>query len=233
MQKGPVSKYGPDENVTWETLNRTEVSTVAMWIEVIGTIISALGNTPALTFIGPQLASDLNLVGDTIQLGGTVIQVEDEKNLTYNKIGNIIQVAGNSEEIAGYAIPLNLTDLRTLLQTQGNAIQLTGISLSFIFTQVQPTLSSIEEAYGTMLQILGLGMQTLSGGFPSSNEFGQNLNTTGNWVQVIGAILQAIGQTRYLEKLRLRYLQEASVHTPTNPSVTRYYALSNANQNRK
>ena len=111
MQKGPVSKYGPDENVTWETLNRTEVSTVAMWIEVIGTIISALGNTPALTFIGPQLASDLNLVGDTIQLGGTIIQIEDEKNLTYNKIGNIIQVTGNSEEIAGYAIPLNLTDL--------------------------------------------------------------------------------------------------------------------------
>ena len=84
-----------------------------------------------------------------------------------------------------------------------------------------------------MLQAIGLGIQTLSGGFPSSNEFGQNLNTTGNWVQVIGAILQAIGQTRYLEKLRLRYLQEASVHTPTNPSVTRYYALSNANQNRK
>ena len=111
MQKGATSKYGPDENVTWDTLNRTEVSTVAMWVEVIGTIISALGNTPALTFIGTQLASDLNLVGDTIQLGGTIIQIEDEKNLTYNKIGNIIQVTGNSEEIAGYAIPLNLTDL--------------------------------------------------------------------------------------------------------------------------
>lgn len=84
-----------------------------------------------------------------------------------------------------------------------------------------------------MLQAIGLGMQTLSGGFPSSNEFGQNLNTTGNWVQVIGAILQAIGQTHCLENVRLQYLEKTSVHTPTDSTVTRFYAQSNANHNRK
>ncbi|MGM9927844.1 MAG: DUF6944 family repetitive protein [Bacillus sp. (in: firmicutes)] len=224
------SKDDSDESsISAYTLNRTEVTTVAMWVEVVGTIISALGNTPSLTFISTELANNLNLVGDTIQVSGTTIQIEDETNLTLNKIGNIIQDGGNIEEIAGYLIPMDLTKLRTLIQTQGNAIQLLGILLSFIFTKIHPTLSSVEEAYGTMIQIIGLGMQTLSGGFPSSSEFGQNLNTTGNWVQVVGAILQALGQTLHLEEqyYKAEEYDPSIFGGPPPPLTVRFYEHSN------
>ena len=207
------------------TLNRTEITTNALWVEVVGTILSAIGNTP-ISFLTQEDFNNLNLIGDTLQLGGTTIQVEDEKYLTLNKIGNIIQAGGLIEEVAGYAFPQWLTNLRTTLQNQGNQVQAVGLLLSFVFTKVEPTLSSFYETQGTIVSAAGLGMQILSAAFPSDNERGQTLNTIGNWVQVIGAILTAIGQEFTLEKQIHAVRKQLEDFQSNRPDVVYYSAMN-------
>lgn len=229
IKRQTSSKKDSDESSISEyTLNRTEVTTVAMWVEVIGTIIAAIGATP-FDFINSDLSNDLNLVGNGLQVAGTTVQIEDEKNLTLNKIGNIIQDGGNIESLAGFIIPTRFSDLRDLLQTQGTAIQALGTALSLVFTKVHPTLSSLEETYGTILQLIGLGMQSLSAGFPDDDETGQNLNTIGNWVQVVGATLQALGQTLHLEEQYYKAEEyDPSIFGGPPPLLTvRFYEHSN------
>ncbi|MGM9923532.1 MAG: DUF6944 family repetitive protein [Bacillus sp. (in: firmicutes)] len=169
--------------------------TIAQWIEAGGTVLSAIGNTP-IDFLSASFLYDINLIGDFLQVGATSVQIDAEDSLTFNSLGNITQVIGNTEEIAGYILFVNDQTEQNLLVNQGNAIQAVGVALSLtFFLEQQNNLVNMYNIYSNLLQIIGLGMQSLSSISTLSTDQSQTLNVIGNWIQAIGAILAAIAQT--------------------------------------
>ncbi|MFS0780593.1 DUF6944 family repetitive protein [Bacillus sp. 1P06AnD] len=172
----------------------TDSTTFALWIEAIGTILSAIGNTPSNIF-SQSFLYNLDNIGDILQVTGTGIQIDDERVLSLNKLGNYIIAAGNLEEIAADFLLERESGLQQLLLNQGNAIQAAGTGLAVIYSFGQtPTLSNIYGLYANVLQLVGLALQVLAGGFPSDNETGTVINTIGNWVQASGAVLAVVSQ---------------------------------------
>ncbi|MFS0783475.1 DUF6944 family repetitive protein [Bacillus sp. 1P06AnD] len=172
----------------------TELTTFALWMEAIGTILSAIGNTPS-NFFTQTFLNDLDNIGDILQVGGTGIQIDDENVFSLNKLGNYIIVGGNLEEIGADLILERGSILQQTLLNQGNAIQAVGTGLALIYSLEQyPSLSNIVGLYANLLQIIGLLFQVVAGKFPSGNTSGTIINTIGNWLQAMGAVLAVISQ---------------------------------------
>ena len=58
--------------------NQTEITTIGLWIEAFGTLLSAIGNTP-ISVVNQNFLFNIDAIGDVLQLSGTTIQIEDEK----------------------------------------------------------------------------------------------------------------------------------------------------------
>ena len=161
----------------------------AAWLDGIGTILSAIGNTP-FPFVSEQLLLNTDFVGDVLQANSAAIMADLEEEYNLSKIGNSIDASGNVTEIAG-----NISS-NELLANSGNAIQTVGTGLTFVdAVQVQQKYLDLYYLYGTLIQTIGLSLQTIAGGFPTENKFGERLNTVGTWVQAIGSNIEAIGVT--------------------------------------
>lgn len=169
--------------------------TVTQWTEAFGTTLSAIGSTP-ISFLSSNTLANIDIIGDAIQIGSTAIQLDAENKVTFNSIGNIVQVVGNTEELGAEVIFFNNQTEQNLFSTQGNAIQATGVALSLIFFLNQKhNIINIYNIYANILQIIGLSIQVLSANSSLSTNQSNTLNATGAWIQAIGTILAAIAQS--------------------------------------
>lgn len=169
--------------------------TITQWTEAIGTALSAIGSTP-ISFLSANTLANLDIIGDVIQIGSTAIQIDAETKITFNSIGNVVQVIGNTEELGAQVIFYNNQTAQNLYVTQGNAIQVAGVALSLVFFLNQKhTLVNIYNIYANLLQLIGLSIQTLSSSPSFSTNQSTTLNAVGAWIQTIGAVLAAIAQS--------------------------------------
>ena len=168
-------------------MEESQVKVGAAWLDGIGTILSAIGNTPC-PFVREQLLLNIDFVGDVLQANAAAVMADLEEEYNLSKIGNSIDASGNVTEIAG-----NISS-NELLANSGNAIQTVGTGLTLVDALTEP-LIDLYYVYGSLLETIGLSMQTIAGGFPSGNKFGERLNTAGTWVQAIGSNIEAIGLT--------------------------------------
>lgn len=175
--------------------NNTQLTTGAMWAGAVGRIVTAVGNTPPIS-LNNKVASDINLIGYTIQLAATAVLVDTEEALSLNKVGNIIQSGGLSAEVAGYVLPFSDPNAQQTIFNIGNEGQALGTGLSFVYSlNSNPTVVNLYNSFGALLQTIGINMLVIAGYLPSTSSLRQQLNSIGSWIQAIGAIIQAIAQT--------------------------------------
>jgi len=178
-------------------MDNKQIIKFGTWLDAGGTTLSAIGNTP-FTFLTTEMLKRIDLVGDILQATASSIMADAEENYNLFKIGNMIDASGNVIEIAGNTLPFANKTSSQLLQAEGNGLQTFGTGLSFIYCyenalKEEFELSALYGIYGSLIQTIGLAMQTIAALLPEDHEKGQRLNTVGCWVQAIGAILEAIG----------------------------------------
>lgn len=157
---------------------------IGAWIQAIGTVISAIGNTPS-NKIPSSLATDLDIIGNVLQATGNGLAADTEEDLSLNKVGSQIQAAGNSTVLIGLLFPLS-SKRKIILNNQGNLLQALGSSAALgDDTEVFAIL-------GNLLQAIGNSMQAIAGGQELRGRNADELNAIGNWIQAIGAILSAL-----------------------------------------
>lgn len=182
------------ECVSWcSILDESHIKLAAIWLDGIGTILSAIGNTP-IRFVSKQFLFNIDFVGDVMQANSAAILSDLEEEYNLSKIGNMIDASGNVTEISGNVIPFSDYTYGQFLSNSGNAIQTVGTGLTFVNALLE-TFPDFYYIYGSLIQTIGLSMQTLAGKFPSGNKFGERLNTVGTWVQAVGSNIEAIGVT--------------------------------------
>ncbi|MCT2534843.1 hypothetical protein NC661_04110 [Aquibacillus koreensis] len=166
------------------------------WMEAIGTIVAAVGSTPYKN-ISKELLNDLNLVGNVMQGTGNAIMADSIDNQTLNKIGAEIQAIGNTTIVAKYLIDFpRTTELELVIK--GNLIQALGAGVSTSTTdwKHKPSIQDIYITYGNILQVIGNTLQAISTGTELRGGEAQTLNVVGSWIQAIGAVMAAIGQSQ-------------------------------------
>lgn len=178
------------ECVSWcSILDESYIKLAASWLDGVGTTLSAIGNTP-IQFASEQFLFNIDLVGDVMQANSAAILADLEEEYNLSKIGNIIDSSGNVTEIAGNV--MRFPDFTY----SGNAIQTVGTGLTFVDAlMVQETYLDLYYIYGSLIQTIGLSLQTLAGKFPLGNKFGERVNTIGTWIQAVGSNIEAIGVT--------------------------------------
>lgn len=176
-------------------MENNQKAILGSWIQASGTVLSAIGSTPT-NVISDDLLDDLNLWGNVLQATGNALIADTEKDLTLDKVGNIVQSIGNSTVITGMLIHFR-EDTKQLLDIQGNWLQALGGGVSFAdaFGQ-EPSLEVLFSLYGNLLQTIGNSLQAISGVLELKNQNGQKLNVIGSWIQAIGSILSFISQTK-------------------------------------
>ncbi|MGM9927847.1 MAG: DUF6944 family repetitive protein [Bacillus sp. (in: firmicutes)] len=178
-------------------MDKKQIIEGATWLDAVGTTLSAIGNTP-FTFLETDTLKRIDLVGDSLQATASAIMADAEENYNLFKIGNMIDASGNVIEIAGNNLPFANPISNQFLQAEGNGLQTFGTGLTFIYCyenaiETEFELSALYGIYGSLIQTIGLAMQTIAALLPEDHETGKRLNTVGCWVQAIGAILEAIG----------------------------------------
>ncbi|GKU83761.1 DUF6944 family repetitive protein [Niallia sp. NCCP-28] len=174
--------------------NYVEISSV--WVQVVGTIISAVANSSFDIFTSEQ-GDILDLYGNVLQAAGNAIQADGQETVTFEKIGAEIQAVGNVV-VAGAFICL--TDkVNTTLFVKGNWLQAFGALVEAVdeyFDNSGPKqplniLGNATQAIGNTFQAIG-GLQEQK----NNLEKAEFLVISGSWIQAIGSILNAIGQTQ-------------------------------------
>ncbi|WP_191557468.1 DUF6944 family repetitive protein [Metabacillus idriensis] len=166
------------------------------WIQAIGTVTAAVGSTPSNVLTDQQL-ENLNLWGNVLQGTGNAILADTIDSFNLNKIGNMIQAIGNSTVVTGFIIDFS-ERTQTLLDVQGNLLQATGGGLGIAYSlEQEKSIEQLYSIYGNLLQAIGNSMQAIAGGMQLRNEDPGNINTVGSWIQAIGSIISAIGETKY------------------------------------
>ncbi|UYZ24485.1 hypothetical protein FOF60_21095 [Mesobacillus jeotgali] len=161
------------------------------WVQATGTTLSAIGSTPLKVFTENELTS-YNLWGNELQALGNALIADSEPYFTMEKIGNMIQSAGNLTVIAGILLP----GMQQELDIKGNLMQALGGSavLKDTLTEEQ-SVESLYHLYGNLLQIIGNSLQAISGIIELQGGEGENINTAGSWIQATGSIIEAVGST--------------------------------------
>lgn len=170
------------------------------WVQATGTTLAAIGSTPLKGFTESHLES-LNLWGNELQALGNALIADSEPYCTMEKIGNMIQSAGNITVVAGILLPVEpISELK--LDIKGNLMQALGGSAVLKDTLAEePSIESLYHLYGNLLQIIGNSMQALAGTIELRGWEGENINTAGSWIQAAGSIIQAVGSLKdYLDE---------------------------------
>ncbi|WP_456273402.1 DUF6944 family repetitive protein [Bacillus sp. AK031] len=162
------------------------------WIQAIGTVLSAISSTP-IKRINEEQADDLDLIGNLLQGTGNALAADSESTPSLSKTGNEIQAIGNSIEVASYILAEG-TD-QDVLQIKGNLFQAVGGAMAFADNvDSEPSTKVLYSLYGNLLQVIGNSMQSIAGILELQGQYRQRLNTAGNWIQAIGAILTALSE---------------------------------------
>lgn len=170
------------------------------WVQAVGTLLAAIGSTPLKNLTESQMNS-LNLWGNELQALGNSLIADSEPHFTIEKIGNLIQVAGNLTEVASILLPVDdFTEQN--LNIKGNLMQALGGSAALKNTLGEEFSTEVlYDLYGNLLQIIGNSMQAIAGILETQGRDGEKINTSGSWIQAAGSIIQAVGSTKdYLDE---------------------------------
>lgn len=171
-------------------MNSQFKSLAGAWIEAIGTFVSAVGSTPSKLSL--RMQKELSLIGNFLQASGSGFSADSETSFNLNKLANEIQAIGNLAIISELLLPFDQQTAQTL-NTKGNLLQALGGGIAFSEgLKESVSISNTYIVYGNLLQTIGNSLQALSGRVGSEQE---NLNALGSWIQTIGAVIAAIGQT--------------------------------------
>lgn len=176
-----------NSNASEESNNSGNSNTIAIaggWIEAIGTILAAIGNTPSTIFSQSTL-TNFRLIGNALQAAGSALVAENEE-LLLDIVGDQLQAIGNITVIA--SILNENPQTSQLLGTQGNLLQLLGAGVSI---NTQENLSFIQniDNIGNIIQAIGNAIQVLAN---TNTEEGITMNAVGSWVQAVGTVITAI-----------------------------------------
>lgn len=192
------------------------LDTVGSWVQAIGTVLSAIANTPTLV---PEedSATNLDVVGNVLQGTGNALIADGEEGLTLNKIGSSVQAIGNSTVITGLIGDFP-EETKERLVIDGNFIQALGGGVSAADITENSPAEGIN-IVGNLLQTIGNSLQAFAGiidlksgdeelsagqgygkqgngnqGDGESQLDSQTIQVLGSWIQAIGAILTLIAQ---------------------------------------
>jgi hypothetical protein len=183
------------------------------WIQAIGTVIAAVASTPSLN---EDIQESLNLWGNALQGTGNALLADAEEGFSLGKLGNQVQAIGNTTVIAGLLLPV-MEEAKQKLDINGNLLQAIGggIALPDDLMGAPSDIRTLNIA-GNVLQIIGNLLQAKGGieelqstiekedrykGYRESNQtemitHSQSLAINGSWIQAVGSVLSAIGQTK-------------------------------------
>lgn len=141
--------------------NRTK-EIVGSIIAALGTILSAVGNTPS-SFIKKDLQSSLDLWGNVLQAAGNALEADGQENLSLETIGNELQSIGNVTVVTGIIIKFE-KEIEQRLTITGNWLQALGglVSVADELESNTPAGRS-ESIIGNLLQSIGNSMQAIGG----------------------------------------------------------------------
>lgn len=171
-------------------------ATFGAWIQAIGTVLSAIGNTP-IKSVPEESLQNIDIVGNELQATGNALEadaINDPGSLT--KIGNQIQAIGNLTVMSGLMIDLNEVTKQEL-DIKGNLLQALGGSAAVADSlDEERTLDELLSIYGNALQVIGNSLQAISGILELNNEDSGDLNVIGSWTQAVGSVLSALVQNQ-------------------------------------
>ncbi|MGB7999492.1 MAG: hypothetical protein WCF60_05255 [Anaerobacillus sp.] len=177
-------------------LNNEVKGVFGSWIQAIGTILAAIGSTP-IKEINSSILDSLNLIGNVMQGTGNALIADTIDPPSLDKLGNQIQAIGNSTVVTGILIDFD-DKVKQLLDIDGNWLQALGGGVSLADALGgEPSASALYSIYGNFLQAVGNSLQAISGIKELNHEEATNINVLGSWIQAIGAVISAIGQTKY------------------------------------
>jgi hypothetical protein len=184
------------------------------WIQAMGTIIAAIGSTPA-NFIKSDLRNALDLWGNTLQATGNALQADGQVEISPETIGNEIQSIGNVTVMSGLIIDFEEEAGQKLIIT-GNLIQALG-GLVLLADGFEDGTIASQSYYiiGNLLQSIGNSLQAIGGSYElekngikykDRKEYknGQSLIVSGSWIQATGSVISLIGQIREETRFRTR-----------------------------
>ena len=171
-------------NSSSSSYNSNIIAIAAGWIEAIGTIVAAIGNTPSTIFSKSTL-KDFRLIGNVLQACGSALAAENEQ-LLLDIVGDELQAIGNITVVASILDPNEQSSQR--LSTQGNLLQILGSGVSI---NTQGNLSFIQtiDNIGNIIQLIGNTIQVLAN---TNTEEGIIMNATGSWIQAVGTVITAL-----------------------------------------
>jgi hypothetical protein len=183
------------------------------WIQAIGTVMAAVASTPSLN---EDIQESLNLWGNALQGTGNALLADAEEGFSLGKLGNQVQAIGNTTVIGGLLLPVK-EEAKQKLDINGNLLQAIGggIALPDDLMGAPSTIRTLT-IVGNVLQITGNSLQAKGGmeelksntekedkykGYKESNQsetitHSQSLAINGSWIQAVGSVLSAIGQTK-------------------------------------
>ena len=181
----PISRKKRTNSNTQNGANNSDITAIAgNWIDAIGTIISAIGSTPSSVFTN-QTLTDLNIIGNILQAGGSAILSETEDALL-DIVGDQISAIGNIAVVAG--ILSNNEQSGQLLEQQGNLLQVLGAGMT-IDTEGNLTLLQTIANTGNIIQVIGNVIQVLAN---DETLEGEIVGAVGAWIQAVGAVITAL-----------------------------------------
>jgi hypothetical protein len=177
------------------------------WIQAIGTVMA----TPSLN---EDIQESLNLWGNALQGTGNALLADAEVGFSLGKLGNQVQAIGNTTVIGGLLLPVK-EEAKQKLDINGNPLQAIGGGIALPEDLMGSTIRTLTIA-GNVLQITGNSLQAKGGmedlksntekedrykGYKESNQsetitHSQSLAINGSWIQAVGSVLSAIGQTK-------------------------------------
>ncbi len=173
------------------TLVKQQNSLLGSWEQAIGTVLSAVGNTPSIALTS-EVKENLDLIGNVMQATGNALLVEHFSLEELKSLGNEIQAIGNATEVVSLHLPVSVSS-KKLLNIQGDILQALGGSINFAEElHKELTIEVIYSAFGNLLQVIGNSLQALS--TQNTTKAGE-LNAIGNWIQATGAIMTAVAET--------------------------------------
>ena len=167
-----------------DTNNPNITAIAGNWIVAIGTLVSAIGNTPSTIFT-QQTLDDFVVIGSILEAGGSALVSETEDTLLYT-VGDQLQAIGNLAIVA--AILSENEQSRQLLEKQGNLLQVVGLGL-VINTDGKLTLLQTIANTGNIIQLIGNAIEAFA---DSETKEGEVMGAVGAWVQVVGAVITAL-----------------------------------------
>ena len=99
--------------------------------------------------------------------------------------------------VSGILIQFN-EETKEELTIKGNLLQATGSGMSRpdLLDTNEISMNTLYNIYGALLQSIGNALQGLSGIIRLKGKQGQNINFVGSWIQAIGALIQALVQSK-------------------------------------